>query len=150
MADRAPSRRDSFFFRVEQLRRQLPAAMNRAGVRTADWLEKVAKSNSAFVDQTGSLRKSIRGGVLVTANRTRDLEVAITAGYPDIGYSRDDGTRITTDLYAASIERGGPNPWTGKNNTPRPFIAPTAGLAASLQILEKMFFIEFEKMPILR
>jgi hypothetical protein len=72
-------------------------------------------------------------------------EVALSAGYDDIGYEEDGVMHWTSD-YAAGIEMGGLNPRSAsKHNAPRPYIGPTHQLAESLKVMPKNFEAEFRK-----
>jgi hypothetical protein len=135
MAGKPPDK-SLFKYKASRLKGALPQIANRSGKLTANWMKDQAKQTTAFMDRTGSLRRSIKAGVLTEAKRGQSLcEIALSAGYEDVKYWDDDWQRmVSTDQYAASIELGGPNPWTRRNNAPRPFINPTAVLAAQMHI----------------
>jgi hypothetical protein len=142
---------------ANNLLQRLPGAANRAGAHTANWMLQVAKQTTSFTDRTGSLRKSIRAGILKKAAAgDEEIIIALSAGYDDVGYtishrsgSASGGMRpksgrvVKTSEYAGAVEMGGYNPWTKGYNPPRPFIQPTAQLADQMGIMAKYFIVEF-------
>lgn len=136
---RRPGKADDFFAKSRFVQLRLAGIANQVGHDTATWLAKVAKSTTSFNDRTSSLRESIRAGVHEKAKFGKLIvEIALSAGYDDVFYTDETGRTVKTSEYARSIELGGPNPLTGKNNSPRPFIIPTMNLADTLGIVPNL------------
>jgi len=101
-----------------------------------------------FFDRTGSLRSTIKGGIVETAKPGHLIATAaLTAGDENVGYvDAETGRTVKTSEYAAAVELGGINPRSRSGvNPPHPYIQPTVDLAQSLNVVAKFLKSELRK-----
>jgi len=139
---------NDFMRKVVRVRRRLPGVVNRAQEKTAEWLETMGKQTTGFMDRTGSLRSTIKGGVVTKAKPGMlRADAFLTAGDENVSYpDPETGELVKTSDYAAAVELGGINPRSRSGmNPPHPYIQPTVDLAVSLDIVSKNLKAELLK-----
>ena len=121
---------------LQSLQRQLPAMALRAMERTMQEAEAQGKRTTAFQNQTGRLRRSIRGGIVAA---TPDMVIgALSAGDEDAQPGRE-GWETPSAEYGPMIELG------TSRRPPHPFVRPTIVAIGSQGILPRAMREEFKR-----
>lgn len=121
---------------LQSLIRQLPAMAERAMDVTMQEAEAQGKRTTAFQNQTGRLRRSIRAGLVPAPPET--VIGALTAGAEDAQPGRT-GWETPSSAYGPLIELG------SGSRSPRPYIWPTILSVAGQNTLGRAIREEFKR-----
>mgnify|MGYP001562624193 CR=1 FL=1 len=119
---------------LQSLQRQLPAMALHAMEVTMQEAEAQGKRTTAFQNQTGRLRRSIRGSIVAA---TQDHVIgALSAGDQDAQPGRA-GWETPSAEYGPYIELG------TSRRSPHPFVRPTILQIAGQNVLGRAMRVEF-------